>query len=111
MANAIQGDVLVSLVKKDVVPVLARTSTEMLRGGDVPIPKIASSLHVKCVVEGWVQRERDQYRVTAQLLRGDDGYVIASGSAVLWPDSTDQAAVAAQLTQNFGLDQCKASAP
>jgi len=58
--------------------VSARTSSFAFKGKDQDIRAIASSLGVAHVLEGSVQRAGDQVRITAQLIRADDGFHVWS---------------------------------
>jgi TolB-like protein/Tfp pilus assembly protein PilF len=54
--------------------VAARTSSFAFKGEKVDIPTIAGRLNVAHVLEGSVRKARNQVRITAQLIRGKDGY-------------------------------------
>jgi TolB-like protein/Tfp pilus assembly protein PilF len=58
--------------------VAARTSSFAFRGQDRDIRDIADAIGVSHVLEGSVQRDEDRIRVTAQLIRADDGYHVWS---------------------------------
>lgn len=58
--------------------VAARTSSFAFKGENKPIGEIASALGVAHVLEGSVQRSGDRVRITAQLIRADDGFHIWS---------------------------------
>jgi len=58
--------------------VAARTSSFAFRGDNKSVPEIAAALGVANVLEGSVQRAGDQVRVTAQLVRADDGFQVWS---------------------------------
>ena len=53
--------------------VTARTSAFTFRGREADVREIGKQLHVAAVLEGSVQRAGDQLRVTAQLVRTEDG--------------------------------------
>jgi TolB-like protein/cytochrome c-type biogenesis protein CcmH/NrfG len=53
--------------------VAARTSAFQFKGKNLDVRDIARELGVANVLEGSVRRQGDQVRVTAQLIRGDDG--------------------------------------
>jgi adenylate cyclase len=63
--------------------VAARTSSFSFKGKDLPIPEIASRLNVAHVLEGSVRKYGDQIRITAQLIRADNGYH-------LWSETYDR---------------------
>jgi TolB-like protein len=58
--------------------VAARTSSFAFKGQNADIRTIATSLSVAHVLEGSVQKAGDRVRVTAQLIRADDGYHVWS---------------------------------
>jgi TolB-like protein/Tfp pilus assembly protein PilF len=58
--------------------VAARTSSFAFKGQNKAIPEIASELGVANILEGSVQRAGEQVRVTAQLIRADDGFHVWS---------------------------------
>ena len=60
--------------------VAARTSAFSFKGKAVDVHEIAAKLHVAYLVEGSVRRQGEQLKVTAQLIRTDDGYHVWSGS-------------------------------
>jgi len=58
--------------------VAARTSSFAFKGQNVSIGEIAGALGVATVLEGSVQKANDRVRVTAQLVRAEDGFHIWS---------------------------------
>ena len=62
------------------IKVAARTSSFAFKGQEQDIRKIALALGVAHVLEGSVQRSGDKVRVTAQLIRADDGFHIWSSN-------------------------------
>ena len=58
--------------------VAARTSSFAFKGEDRDIRDIAAAIGVSHVLEGSVQRDDKRIRVTAQLIRADDGYHVWS---------------------------------
>ncbi len=58
--------------------VAARTSSFAFKGQNKAVPEIAATLGVENILEGSVQRAGDQVRVTAQLIRADDGFHVWS---------------------------------
>lgn len=56
----------------------ARTSSFYFKGKSVTIPEIANTLHVSHVLEGSVRKSGNMIRVTAQLVRADNGYYLWS---------------------------------
>lgn len=65
------------------VRVAARTSSFAFKGEKVDIPTIAERLNVAHVLEGSVRKGGNQVRITAQLIRGNDGYH-------LWSETYDR---------------------
>jgi TolB-like protein len=63
--------------------VAARTSSFSFKGKDVEIPVIAEKLKVANVLEGSVRKAGNQVRITAQLIKADDGYH-------LWSETFDK---------------------
>jgi TolB-like protein/Flp pilus assembly protein TadD len=58
--------------------VAARTSAFAFKGQNKDVREVASTLGVAHILEGSVQRSGDQVRVTAQLIRADDGFHVWS---------------------------------
>jgi TolB-like protein/Tfp pilus assembly protein PilF len=56
----------------------ARMSSFSFKGKPTKIVDIAHELHVTHMLEGSVRKSGDQFRVTAQLIRADDGYHVWS---------------------------------
>ena len=62
------------------IKVAARTSSFAFKGQEQDIRGIALALGVAHVLEGSVQRSGDKVRVTAQLIRADDGFHVWSSN-------------------------------
>ena len=60
--------------------VASRTSAFFFKGKPADVHEIGDKLHVAFVVEGSVRKQGGQLKVTAQLIRTDDGYHVWSGS-------------------------------
>lgn len=73
-ADGLTEEILNSLTRIPELLVTARTSAFHFKGADIPIPEIAATLGVAHVVEGSVRRSGDRLRVTAQLIRAQDGF-------------------------------------
>jgi TolB-like protein len=84
-ADGITEEILNSLAQLPDLLVTARTSAFAFKGMDVPIPEIAAQLGVANVVEGSVRRSGDRLRITAQLIRAEDGFH-------LWSETYDRSA-------------------
>lgn len=73
------SDELINLLTK--VPglrVAARTSSFSFKGEQVDIPTIAEKLRVSYVLDGTVKKSGTDLRITAQLIKADDGYHVWS---------------------------------
>ena len=77
-ADGLTEEILNSLAQLPELLVTARTSAFAFKGRDLPIEEIAATLGVRHVVEGSVRRAGDRLRVTAQLIRAQDGFHIWS---------------------------------
>ena len=73
-ADGLTEEILNSLTRVPELLVTARTSAFHFKGKEIPIPEIAATLGVAHVVEGSVRRSGDRLRVTAQLIRAEDGF-------------------------------------
>ena len=92
-ADGLTEEILNSLAQLPELLVTARTSAFSFKGQDVPpIQVIAATLGVKHIVEGSVRRSGDRLRVTAQLVRADDGFHLWSENY----DSTSEDAITVQ---------------
>ena len=81
-ADGLTEEILNSLAQLPELLVTARTSAFSFKGQDIPVQDIAATLGVQHIVEGSVRRSGDRLRVTAQLIRADDGFH-------LWSDNYD----------------------
>jgi TolB-like protein/Tfp pilus assembly protein PilF len=77
-SDGISEELLNLLTKIPQLKVAARTSSFSFKGKGVEIPEIARQLHVANVLEGSVRRSGDQVRITAQLIRAEEGYHVWS---------------------------------
>jgi len=73
-ADGLTEEILNSLAQLPGLLVTSRTSAFSFKGQNVPIQQIAAQLGVRHVVEGSVRRTTDRLRVTAQLIRADNGF-------------------------------------
>ena len=73
-ADGMTEEILNSLAQLPELLVTARTSAFSFKGQDIPIQEIAEALGVQHVVEGSVRRSGERLRVTAQLIRANDGF-------------------------------------
>ncbi len=83
LSDGIAEELLNLLVQIPDLQVAARTSSFSFKGKEVQIAEIASALHVAHVLEGSVRKSGDRVRITAQLIKADDGYH-------LWSETFDR---------------------
>lgn len=85
-ADGLTEEILNSLAQLPELLVTARTSAFSFKGDDLPpIQEIAETLGVQHIVEGSVRRSGERLRVTAQLIRAEDGFH-------LWSENYDSTA-------------------
>jgi TolB-like protein/Flp pilus assembly protein TadD len=77
-SDGISEELLNVLAKVPGLKVSARTSAFSFKGKGVAIPEIARQLGVGYVVEGSVRKAGSQVRITAQLIKADDGFHVWS---------------------------------
>jgi TolB-like protein/Tfp pilus assembly protein PilF len=77
-SDGLSEELLNLLVKIPELRVAARTSSFSFKGKDVKISQIGNELNVTYVLEGSVRKAGDQIRVTAQLIKADDGFHVWS---------------------------------
>jgi TolB-like protein len=82
-SDGIAEEILNVLARVPDLKVAARTSAFAFKGSNQNIPSIANELKVRHVLEGSVRKAGNQVRVTAQLIKADDGYH-------LWSDTFDR---------------------
>jgi len=73
-SDGLSEELLNLLAKMPELRVAARTSSFSFKGKNLEIPEIASRLKVAHILEGSVRKSGDQIRITAQLVKADDGY-------------------------------------
>ena len=71
------------LVRIPELRVAARTSSFSFKGKDLKISEIAQELNVSHILEGSVRKSGDRVRITAQLIKADDGFH-------LWSENFDR---------------------
>ncbi|MCH8071229.1 MAG: hypothetical protein IIA09_04715 [Proteobacteria bacterium] len=81
--DGLTEEILNSLARTPDLLVAARTSSFNYKDSGKNIPEIAKALGVEHILEGSVRRSGDRLRVTAQLIRADDGFH-------LWSESYDR---------------------
>jgi len=82
-SDGLTEEIINSLAQLPELKVTARTSAFHFKGLDLPIPQVAATLGVAHVVEGSVRRAGERMRVTAQLIKADDGFH-------LWSETYDR---------------------
>jgi TolB-like protein/tetratricopeptide (TPR) repeat protein len=73
-SDGLTEEILNALARAPDLLVAARTSSFKYKGSNEDIPTIARALGVAHVLEGSVRSTRDRLRVTAQLIRANDGF-------------------------------------
>ena len=91
-ADGLTEEILNSLAQLPELLVTARTSAFSFKGQEIPVQEIAAGLGVNHIVEGSVRRSGERLRVTAQLIRADDGFHLWSENY----DSTSTDTIAVQ---------------
>lgn len=91
-ADGLTEEILNSLAQLPELLVTARTSAFAFKDQDIPVQEIAEKLGVLHIVEGSVRRSGDRLRVTAQLIRANDGFHLWSENY----DSTSEDTIAVQ---------------
>jgi TolB-like protein/Tfp pilus assembly protein PilF len=82
-SDGLSEELLNLLARIPELRVAARTSSFAFKGEKVAIPDVAAQLNVSYVLEGSVRKGGEQVRITAQLIRGRDGYH-------LWSETYDR---------------------
>ena len=79
-SDGISEELLNLLAKIPDLHVAARTSSFSFKGQDLEITEIAHRLNVAHVLEGSVRKADNEVRITAQLIRAEDGFHVWSES-------------------------------
>ena len=82
-SDGLSEELLNLLTKIPELRVAARTSSFSFKGKDVKISQIGKELSVTHVLEGSVRKSGNQIRITAQLVKTDDGFHV-------WSDTFDR---------------------
>ena len=82
-ADGLSEEILNFLADVPDLRVTARTSSFQFKGRNLDIREVAGALNVAHVLEGSVRRSGERARITAQLIRADDGYH-------LWSEAYDR---------------------
>jgi TolB-like protein/Tfp pilus assembly protein PilF len=91
-AEGVQDEILTRLAKVADLKVIARTSTQKFKSAPENLPDIAKQLGVANILEGSVQKSKDQVRVNVQLIN-------ALTSTHLWAEIYDR-----KLTDIFTVE-------
>ena len=82
-SDGLSEELLNLLAKIPELRVAARTSSFSFKGQQLEIPEIAARLKVAHILEGSVRKAGNQVRITAQLIKADDGFH-------LWSETYDR---------------------
>jgi adenylate cyclase len=82
-SDGLSEELLNLLAKIPELRVAARTSSFSFKGQQLEIPEIAARLKVANILEGSVRKAGNQVRITAQLIKADDGFH-------LWSETYDR---------------------
>ncbi len=98
LADGLTEDIITDLSRYRNMDVIAHNSTEGYKGKAVDVRQVGRDLNVRYVLEGSVQREGEQIRVTAQLID-------AASDAHLWSERWDRPAKELFAVQTEIADQ------
>jgi adenylate cyclase len=82
-SDGLTEEIINALAQLPELLVTARTSAFHFKGRNIPVEEIAGQLGVAHIVEGSVRRAGEQLRITAQLIRAEDGFH-------LWSETYDR---------------------
>jgi len=82
-SDGLSEELLNLLAKVDGLKVAARTSSFKFKNSEADIAEIGEKLHVATILEGSVRKSGNQARITAQLIKVDDGFH-------LWSETYDR---------------------
>ena len=82
-SDGLTEEIINALAQLPDLLVTARTSAFHFKGRNLPVAEIAAELGVAHVLEGSVRRAGEQLRITAQLVRAEDGFH-------LWSETYDR---------------------
>jgi TolB-like protein/class 3 adenylate cyclase len=86
LADGLTEDIITDLARFPDLDVIARNSTAVYKGKPVDVRQVGKDLKVGYVLEGSLQRQADQIRITAQLIDSSTG-------ANLWSERWERPAV------------------
>src|SRR4030095_10129962 len=73
LADGITEDIITDLARYRDLDVIARNSTSVYAGRPVDVRQVGNDLKVRYVLEGSIQRQGEQIRITAQLVDARTG--------------------------------------
>ncbi len=73
-SDGMAEEILNALVKVPELRVTGRTSSFSFKGKNVEMREIGKTLNVSHILEGSVRKQGNQVRITAQLIKADDGF-------------------------------------
>jgi TolB-like protein len=73
LADGLTEDTITDLARYREFDVIARNSTAVYKGKPIDVRQVGKDLNVRYVLEGSIQRQGDQVRVTAQLIDASTG--------------------------------------
>ncbi len=73
LASGVTGEITDDLVRLNSLRVIARTSAHAFKSGSANVRDVGQQLNVSYVLEGSVERSRDEVRISAHLERTSDG--------------------------------------
>jgi TolB-like protein/lipoprotein NlpI len=74
LCDGMTEQIITNLSQLQDLNVIARTSIMQFKNSDKPIPEIGTLLGVANVLEGSIRKSGNRIRVTAQLIKADDGF-------------------------------------
>ena len=92
-SDGMTEEITAALAKVPDLRVVARTSAFEFKGKNVDVQQIGAQLHATHLIEGSVRKAGDKLRITAQLIKADDG-------THLWAEDYDR-----QLTDVFQIQE------
>jgi TolB-like protein len=72
-SDGMTEEITAALAKVTDLRVVARTSGFEFKGKNVDVEQIGAQLHATHLIEGSVRKAGDKLRITAQLIKADDG--------------------------------------
>lgn len=73
-SDGITEEIINALCKFDGLDVISRTSSFAFKNKDTDIREIGKQLNINFILEGSVRRSNAMVRITAQLIKAEDGF-------------------------------------